>query len=251
MPKKISKEEFYRSTIENKINYSDIKKGIKELGINDSKCVVFAVKPEKEKDVEEFLSFVKEYFNNESDYALKEDELIAVIKFLSETEEYRSPLDYANFLRQSFYEETGGRVEIFVGGTVKTMSDIGTSFYEAAEAMKVFEVTGGRGDVHSFKEYFPYKIFSEMPKVKLNEYFSALSDERGKEIFSDKEMILTAEEFLENNLNISETARKLYLHRNTLSYRLDKIERATGLDIRKFSSAITFKIITVLDKLLK
>ena len=61
-------------------------------------------------------------------------------------------------------------------------------------------------------------------------------------------MIQTAEVFLENNLNVSETSRKLFLHRNTLTYRLDKIERQTGLDIRKFSDAVTFRLITVLFK---
>ena len=64
-------------------------------------------------------------------------------------------------------------------------------------------------------------------------------------------MALTAEEFLESSLNISETSRNLFMHRNTLTYRLDKIERATGLNIRKFSDAVTFRVITILYKLLK
>ena len=64
-------------------------------------------------------------------------------------------------------------------------------------------------------------------------------------------MINTAEEFLENTLNASETSKKLYLHRNTLTYRLDKIERSTGLNIRRFSDAMTFRLITYLYKLLK
>jgi carbohydrate diacid regulator len=63
-------------------------------------------------------------------------------------------------------------------------------------------------------------------------------------------MVLTAEEFLDSSLNVSETARKLYLHRNTLIYRLDKLEKETGLNIRQFSDAITFRLITILSKLL-
>ena len=66
--------------------------------------------------------------------------------------------------------------------------------------------------------------------------------------FLAQNKIPTAEVFLENNLNVSETSRKLFLHRNTLTYRLDKIERQTGLDIRKFSDAVTFRLITVLFK---
>ena len=58
----------------------------------------------------------------------------------------------------------------------------------------------------------------------------------------DKETLVTVNSFFENNLNISETARKMYLHRNTLGYRLDKITRTTGLDVKKFDDALTFKI---------
>lgn len=79
----------------------------------------------------------------------------------------------------------------------------------------------------------------------------SLLDVNALSVFTDKEMVNTADEFLENSLNVSETSRKLYLHRNTLIYRLDKIEKETGLNIRKFSDAVTFRIITVLVKLVK
>ena len=62
-------------------------------------------------------------------------------------------------------------------------------------------------------------------------------------------MVNTAEEFLERSLNVSETSRTLYMHRNTLMYRLDKIERVTGLNLRKFSDAVTFRLIPILNKL--
>ena len=74
--------------------------------------------------------------------------------------------------------------------------------------------------------------------------------ESAEEVFEDDDMMETAERFLENSLNISETARELFMHRNTLMYRLDKIERITGLNIRKFSDAVTFRVITILYKLL-
>ena len=78
-----------------------------------------------------------------------------------------------------------------------------------------------------------------------------LDDSRAEDIFNDEEMKETAEEFLENSLNQSETARKLFLHRNTLNYRLDKIEKATGLNIRKFSDAVMFRLITLIRELVK
>lgn len=64
-------------------------------------------------------------------------------------------------------------------------------------------------------------------------------------------MVNTAEEFLRNSLNVSETSRNLFMYRNTLLYRLDKIEKATGLNIRQFPDAVSFRVLTVLYKLLE
>ena len=87
--------------------------------------------------------------------------------------------------------------------------------------------------------------------MKLAQYFAEITDEHCKEVFSDEELLNTAEAFLQSSLNVSETARNLYMHRNTLLYRLDKIEKATGLNIRQFSDAVSFRVLTVLHKLLK
>ena len=94
-------------------------------------------------------------------------------------------------------------------------------------------------------------MLEDIPESKLADYLSVLLDGEAKELLKDEEMVNTAEEFLENSLNVSETSRNLYMHRNTLMYRLDKIERIMGLNLRKFSDAVTFRIITILNKLLK
>ena len=67
----------------------------------------------------------------------------------------------------------------------------------------------------------------------------------------DKETIVTINKFFENSLNVSETSRQLYIHRNTLVYRLDKIQKTTGLDLRVFEDAITFKIALMVSKYMK
>ena len=108
-----------------------------------------------------------------------------------------------------------------------------------------------KGNVFAYRDFVLIKILEDIPKVKLGDYFSLIAKADSAEIFSDKEMIETAEAFLENNLNSSETSRKMYLHRNTLLYRLEKIEKQTGLDIRKFSDAITFKTALYLYRLIR
>lgn len=67
----------------------------------------------------------------------------------------------------------------------------------------------------------------------------------------DEETLLTINKFFENSLNVSETARQLYIHRNTLVYRLDKVHKATGLDLRVFEDAITFEIALMVVKYMK
>ena len=92
-------------------------------------------------------------------------------------------------------------------------------------------------------------MLEDIPEAKLSEYLSTLLEGDAKELLKDEEMLGTAEEFLQNSLNVSETSRNLFMHRNTLMYRLDKIERMTGLNLRKFSDAVTFRLITILGKL--
>ena len=95
------------------------------------------------------------------------------------------------------------------------------------------------------------KMLEEVPKSHLAEFMDDVTEEEIREVFDDEEMLQTAEKFLSSSLNVSETSRNLYMHRNTLLYRLDKIEKATGLNIRLFPHAVTFRILTVLYKLLK
>ena len=107
------------------------------------------------------------------------------------------------------------------------------------------------GEVHSYREYLLVKMLEDVPKSRLEEYVAQFRIGGMDEVFGDEEMSQTAEAFLESSLNVSETSRNLFMHRNTLMYRLDKIERVTGLNIRKFSDAVTFRILSVLHSLLR
>ena len=92
------------------------------------------------------------------------------------------------------------------------------------------------------------EIISSVPTAILEKYV-ALRDMRALvKIFGDSEMMDTAECFFQNNLNVSQTAQALYMHRNTLMYRLNKIKRLTGLDIKNFDMAVTFEILALIYK---
>jgi carbohydrate diacid regulator len=199
---------------------------------------------------EEVFDVVNAYEPDEKDISVVlDDNQVGFVKFFrDEDTEYRSFNEYAEFLYQSILEETGMHVYITLGAAVSEIGHIPSSFSQALSAYRMKDSVNLSGNVHSFKEYVFTKIIEDLPKPRRNEYLDLLLDSEAEDVFTDKEMIQTAEVFLENNLNVSETSRKLFLHRNTLTYRLDKIERQTGLDIRKFSDAVTFRLITVLYK---
>ena len=222
-----------------------------KYAVKNTPCFVIALSAQKQTD--DILSLIVQYGGNSSDTAVKLDEKnCALVKFVGEEEdEYRSATDYADFLTQSLREELGVEVSAGVGSTVKTLKDIALSYSQASGALRYAAAFSSGSGVHSYKEYMLVKMLEEVPDFKLSEYHDELNADDAKDIFEDEEMLATAEEFLENSLNVSETSRKLYMHRNTLLYRLDKIEKATGLNIREFPDAVSFRVLTILYKLLK
>lgn len=247
----LTKSEFYKAVLFGELSHSQIYKYMHKFSIPELPIFVMLVGSQANQMAE-----TKNILTNsceELDFVVDIDQnQIAFIKFVSDnTNEYQSPIEYAEFIKQMVYEETGINIKIAIGSTVDGIVQASLSFSHAVWAFRMQNALGSKGDIHSFKEYVLIKMLEDLPKYKLNENLDTLMDSGAREIFSDQEMINTAEEFLENNLNTSETSRKLYLHRNTLIYRLDKIERATGLNIRKFSDAVTFRLITILSRLVK
>lgn len=245
----LSRSEFCKAILTGDVNYTQVVRYQNKYEMKDAPAFVLIILADVRHG--EIINVLKNYSEGRADFISKiGDDQIVFVKFVDESNnEYQSSTEYAEFLRLSVYEETGVQVRIYVGGTVKSLVDLASSYAQATTTLRMSTAMDEKGCVHSFKEYVLIKMLEEMPKYKLNEYLEILMDTDAKDIFNDQEMIDTAEEFLENNLNVSETSRKLFLHRNTLTYRLDKIERSTGLNIRKFSDAVTFRLITVLSKL--
>ncbi len=213
----------------------------------------FAIVLRSRRLMKEILAILEQYGGNSLDTAVRMNEdTCAFVKFSEETEgEYRSAVDYAEFLAQSLKEELGLDVTVGVGPSVRELKDISSSYLKAENALRYADVFDIRGNVHSYREFILIKMLEDVPEGKLAQYLAEITDEHCKEVFDDEEMLATAEAFLQSSLNVSETSRSLYMHRNTLLYRLDKIEKATGLNVRQFGDAVSFRVLTVLHKLLK
>lgn len=245
---KYTKTTFIKALLNGELEESEISKTVKKLKISNAPvCAMIIYSPVGR--LTEVQEIVLGFSQDEADEIVPIDNKQCVlVKFVDESvKDYKSFSQYAEVLRRSIFEEYGIKVTIFVGGQCKFISELASS-YQQALSVQGLAKTDDEGGVHSFKDYIVEKIIEDLPKEKIREYLDLLSRESSSEIFFDNEMNDTVEEFLENNLNASETSRKMFLHRNTLSYRLDKTEKETGLDVRKFSDAIAYRIISILLK---
>lgn len=212
------------------------------------KAPCFALDAVPEKKLREALMHIGQCLEGADMYAVMDETRIAVVRF---SVEGQTPYEFGQFLSQSLYEEIGVRASVGVGSEINSFSEIAASYYQAATANRMSALFQEKGEVHSYREYLLMRMIEDVPKHKLGEYLKQFRIGNAAEVFKDEELSSTAEEFLKNNLNVSETARCLFVHRNTLNYRLDKIERTTGLDIRKFTDAVTFRVVSILYRLLQ
>lgn len=139
---------------------------------------------------------------------------------------------------------------IGIGTTVSNIKDLARSFKEAQTALEVGKVFDTEKTIISYDNLGIARLIYQLPTT-LCETFLHEVFKRGSIDNLDQETLFTIQKFFENNLNVSETSRKLFVHRNTLVYRLEKIKKITGLDLRQFDHAIIFKIALMVDKYLR
>ena len=213
-------------------------------------CYVSYVKCPEGRAVE-VQEFIRSYYTENGGVVALSQDSVACVKHIETDEvlDLTSPSKQAETFKRSIFEELGINVIVYVGGAVKTFADVAVSFNQALATEKMSEIFGVGSGVLAYKDVMLAKILEDNSPNKIREYYSALLTGGEEELLSDEELMMTGDAFLANNLNVSETAREMYIHRNTLIYRIDKIERLTGLDIRKFSDALNFRILFILSKL--
>ncbi|MBO5779078.1 MAG: helix-turn-helix domain-containing protein, partial [Clostridia bacterium] len=136
-----------------------------------------------------------------------------------------------------------------IGSTVESLKELARSFKEAQVALEVGKVFDTEKDIISYDNLGIGRLIYQLP-TSLCEMFLQEVFKKGPLESLDRETHTTIQAFFENNLNVSETSRKLFVHRNTLVYRLEKIRKLTGLDLREFEHAITFKVALMVKKYL-
>lgn len=249
----LSKTEYLKKILQGECSSLGVYKYATKFSVRDNACFALVVRVPKMMD--ETIAIIGQYSGNSLDTVVKmSEDTCVLVKYVDETNaEYQSSVDYAEFLAQSLEEELGIDVSVGVGATVHDLKDVAQSYARAENAIRyadLFGTSGRKGKVHSYREFVLVKMLEEVPESKLIQYLYDLTDDNFREVFENDEMLETAEEFLHSSLNVSETSRNLYMHRNTLLYRLDKIEKATGLNIRCFADAVSFRVLTLIHRLL-
>ena len=141
------------------------------------------------------------------------------------------------------------KVNIGISTIVENLKDLARAYKESQIALEVGKVFETEKNIISYENLGIGRLIYQLPTT-LCEMFLQEVFKRGSLESLDRETLMTIQCFFENNLNVSETSRKLFVHRNTLVYRLEKIRKITGLDLREFEHAITFKVALMVKKYL-
>ena len=174
---------------------------------------------------------------------------IAVIMEAQELQTTKQIEAIATTIISTVRSEAMINISVGIGSRVMNLRDISVSYREAQAAVEIGNVFDGEKDILNYESLGIGRLIYQLP-IKLCQMFIDEVFKKGSIEKLDQENILTIQRFFENSLNISETARKLFIHRNTLVYRLDKILKLTGLDLREFDDAIIFKVEMMVKKYL-
>lgn len=182
------------------------------------------------------------YATGTRDFVTAVDEKhVILVKAVESTEDYGDLSKTARTIADTLNMEAMVSVRVSYGTIIEELKDVSKSYKEAAMALEVGRVFYEEKTILAYNELGIGRLIHQLPESLCRMFLKEVFDGDVEGMFDDEEL-QTVFTFFDNNLNISETARQLYIHRNTLVYRLEKIQKRTGLDVRVFDDALTFKI---------
>ena len=248
---RFDKDNFIKNLLLDNLLLVDIYNRAKKLHIDtEVRRVVFIIETNREKDGNE-VEKVRSLFGGKSkDFVTAVDEKnIIVVKELSDNESYDDLKKTAEVILNLFRSDSSG-VHISYGTVVNELKEVSKSYKEARMALDVGKIFFEEQNIIAYSQLGIGRLIYQLPIPLCKMFIKEIFDGRSPDDF-DEEILTTINKFFENSLNVSETSRQLYIHRNTLVYRLDKLQKSTGLDLRVFEDAITFKIALMVVKYMK
>ena len=238
---RFDKDNFIKNLLLDNLLLVDIYNRAKKLHIDtEVRRVIFIIETKHEKDTNALDNVRNLLGNRTRDFVTAVDEKnIIVVKELEPNDGHTELEKIAENMYTLLKEDGEEDVLIAYGTVVNDIKEVSKSYKEAKLALDVGKIFFSERSVIAYSALGIGRLF-------IREIFEGKSPDD-----FDEETLTTINKFFENNLNVSETSRQLYIHRNTLVYRLDKLQKSTGLDLRVFEDAITFKIALMVVKYMK
>ena len=247
---RFDKDNFIKNLLLDNLLLVDIYNRAKKLNIEtDVSRVVYIIELENEKEGDE-MERVREALGNASqDFVTAvDDKNIIVVKEVAQDSDAAMLEKTAETLLGVLKDH--GKVRVAYGTGINEIKEVSRSFKEARMALDVGKIFFEDHSIIAYSVLGIGRLIYQLPiplcRMFIREIFGGKSPDE-----FDEETLATINKFFENSLNVSETSRQLYIHRNTLVYRLDKLQKSTGLDLRVFEDAITFKIALMVVKYMK
>ena len=248
---KFDRSNFVKNVILDNILPGDIYIKSRELHFNnDASRVVFLIRTTQETEISVF-DIIQNFFPDKSkDFVINVNESdIALVKEVRPNVDIKDLEKLARSINDTLLSEFYFNAVIGIGTCVTGIKELAHSFKEAQVALEVGKVFDTEKTIISYENLGIARLIYQLPTTLCDMFLKEVF-KRGSIESLDQETLFTIQKFFENNLNVSETSRKLFVHRNTLVYRLEKIKKLTGLDLREFDDAIVFKVALMVNKYL-
>lgn len=246
------RDNFIKNLLLDNLLLVDVYNRAKRLHIaTDVRRVVYILESEQSKDYST-LEAVKNLFSaSKTDFITAVDERsIIIIKELSSDDPAKEMADVASSVVETLESGDHGTVHVAYGNSITEIKEVSRSYKEARMALDVGKIFFEDQNVIAYSQLGIGRLIYQLPIPLCKMFIKEIFTDKSPDEFDD-ETLATINKFFENSLNVSETSRQLYIHRNTLVYRLDKLQKSTGLDLRVFDDAITFKIALMVVKYMK
>ncbi len=213
-----------------------------KLHIEQAERVVYVIEIEGKKDAAVMETVKNLFVTKTRDFVTEIDEKsVILVKDCRDMSKEEDLMALASMIIDNMHAEAMVKVRVGYGNRVHNLQDIAKSYQEAKMALEVGRIFYVEKEIVSYSLLGIGRLIYQLPMSLCEMFIKEVFADGIPDVF-DEETMVTIQKFFENNLNISETARQLYVHRNTLVYRLERLEKIIGLDIRKFDDAMTFKI---------
>ncbi len=240
---KFDRNNFFQNLILDNLLLVDIYNRAKKLHLEvEAKRIVYLIetKVESESMAKELLRSL--FSQQNGDFVTSVDEKnIVLIKSLHKEEVEDEIAQTARTIVDMLNSEAMLSVKVSYGTVVNELKEVSKSYKEAKMSLDVGKIFYAEKNIIGYEKLGIGRLIYQLPvslcRMFMNEIFGDNLPDK-----LDEETLITIQKFFENSLNVSETARQLYIHRNTLVYRIEKLQKETGLDIRNFDDALTFKI---------